>query len=241
MIWFDSYYIILVLPTVIFALIAQGIVKSTYRKYSSVPTSRGLTGKAVAEMILQQAGIYDVPVEMTGGELSDHYDPSARVLRLSGSVFNGHSIAAIGVAAHECGHAIQHQDGYAPLSIRNAIIPATRIGSNLSIPLILIGVIIGRLSSQGMASDLSYYVIMGGIALFGLSVVFQLLTLPVEFNASRRALRILGDGMYLTSEELTGARKVLVAAALTYVAALAQALANLLRLILIYGGGRRRD
>ena len=192
-------------------------------------------------MILQQAGIYDVPVEMTGGELSDHYDPSARVLRLSGSVFNGHSIAAIGVAAHECGHAIQHQDGYAPLSIRNAIIPATRIGSNLSIPLILIGVIIGRLSSQGMASDLSYYVIMGGIALFGLSVVFQLLTLPVEFNASRRALRILGDGMYLTSEELTGARKVLVAAALTYVAALAQALANLLRLILIYGGGRRRD
>ncbi len=241
MIWFDSYYIILVLPTVIFALIAQGIVKSTYRKYSSVPTSRGLTGKAVAEMILQQAGIYDVPIEMTGGELSDHYDPSARVLRLSGSVFNGHSIAAIGVAAHECGHAIQHQDGYAPLSIRNAIIPATRIGSNLSIPLILIGVIIGRLSSQGMASDLSYYVIMGGIALFGLSVVFQLLTLPVEFNASRRALRILGDGMYLTSEELTGARKVLVAAALTYVAALAQALANLLRLILIYGGGRRRD
>ena len=241
MIWFDSYYIILVLPTVIFALIAQGIVKSTYRKYSSLPTSRGLTGKAVAEMILQQAGIYDVPVEMTGGELSDHYDPSARVLRLSGSVFNGHSIAAIGVAAHECGHAIQHQDGYAPLSIRNAIIPATRIGSNLSIPLILIGVIIGRLSSQGMASDLSYYVIMGGIALFGLSVVFQLLTLPVEFNASRRALRILGDGMYLTSEELTGARKVLVAAALTYVAALAQALANLLRLILIYGGGRRRD
>ena len=241
MIWFDSYYIILVLPTVIFALIAQGIVKSTYRKYSSVPTSRGVTGKAVAEMILQQAGIYDVPVEMTGGELSDHYDPSARVLRLSGSVFNGHSIAAIGVAAHECGHAIQHQDGYAPLSIRNAIIPATRIGSNLSIPLILIGVIIGRLSSQGMASDLSYYVIMGGIALFGLSVVFQLLTLPVEFNASRRALRILGDGMYLTSEELTGARKVLVAAALTYVAALAQALANLLRLILIYGGGRRRD
>lgn len=241
MIWFDSYYIILVLPTVIFALIAQGIVKSTYRKYSSVPTSRGLTGKAVAEMILQQAGIYDVPVEMTGGELSDYYDPSARVLRLSGSVFNGHSIAAIGVAAHECGHAIQHQDGYAPLSIRNAIIPATRIGSNLSIPLILIGVIIGRLSSQGMASDLSYYVIMGGIALFGLSVVFQLLTLPVEFNASRRALRILGDGMYLTSEELTGARKVLVAAALTYVAALAQALANLLRLILIYGGGRRRD
>ena len=239
MIWFDSYYIILVLPTVIFALIAQGIVKSTYRKYSSVPTSRGLTGKAVAEMILQQAGIYDVPVEMTGGELSDHYDPSARVLRLSGSVFNGHSIAAIGVAAHECGHAIQHQDGYAPLSIRNAIIPATRIGSNLSIPLILIGVIIGRLSSQGMASDLSYYVIMGGIALFGLSVVFQLLTLPVEFNASRRALRILGDGMYLTSEELTGARKVLVAAALTYVAALASSMLQLLRLIILARGNSR--
>ena len=241
MIWFDSYYFILVLPTVIFALIAQGIVKSTYRKYSAVPASRGLTGKVVAEMILQQAGIYDVPVEMTGGELSDHYDPSAKVLRLSGSVFNGHSIASIGVAAHECGHAIQHRDGYAPLSIRNAIIPATRIGSNLSIPLILIGVIIGRLSSQGMASDLSYYVIMGGIALFGLSVVFQLLTLPVEFNASRRALQILGNGMYLTGEELSGAKKVLVAAALTYVAALAQALANLLRLILIYGGGRRRD
>ena len=128
-----------------------------------------------------------------------------------------------------------------PLSIRNAIIPATRIGSNLSIPLILSGVVIGRLSSQGMASELSYYVIMGGIALFALSVVFQLVTLPVEFNASRRALQILGNGMYLTSNELSGARKVLVAAALTYVAALAQALANLLRLILIYGGGRRRD
>ncbi|MBQ7059181.1 MAG: zinc metallopeptidase [Firmicutes bacterium] len=241
MIWFDSYYFILVLPTVIFALVAQGIVKSAYRKYSTVPTSRGLTGKIVAEEILHQAGIFDVPVEITGGELSDHYDPTGRVLRLSASVFNGNSVAAIGVAAHECGHAIQHRDGYMPLSIRNAIIPATRIGSNLSIPLILIGVVIGRLSSQGMASELSYYVIMGGIALFALSVVFQLVTLPVEFNASRRALQILGNGMYLTNEELSGARKVLVAAALTYVAALAQALANLLRLILIYGGGRRRD
>ena len=241
MFWFDSTYLILVLPTVIFALVAQGIVKSTYNKYSTVRCGRGMTGKDAAESILRQAGIFDVPVEMTGGQLSDHYDPSSRILRLSASVYQGSSIAAIGVAAHECGHAIQHSEGYLPLVARNAIIPATRIGSNLSMPLILVGLLLSRITASGEMSELSWYIIMGGIGLFGLSVIFQLLTLPVEFNASRRALRILGNGMYLSSEELTGARKVLVAAALTYVAALAQSLANMLRLILIFGGGRRRD
>lgn len=240
MFWFDSYYLILVLPTVLLALGAQALVRSTYNKYSSVATARGMSGRDTAEAILRSAGIFDVPVEMVEGTLTDHYDPSSKTLRLSRAVFEGRSIAAVGVAAHECGHAIQHQNGYAPLHLRNAIIPITRIGSNLSMPLILIGLLLSRLTSYGRG-ELGWYLIVAGIALFGLSVIFQVLTVPVEFNASRRALSLLGGGMYLTQDELAGARKVLTAAALTYVAALAQSLANLLRLILIFGGGRRRD
>jgi len=241
MFWFDRYYLILVLPTVLLALAAQALVNSTYNRYSRVPVQRGISGREVAEMILNAAGIFDVPVQMVQGTLTDHYDPSAKVLRLSENVYNGRSIAAVGVAAHECGHAIQHQQGYAPLQIRNAIIPATRIGSRLSMPLIILGIIVSGATNYTRGTDFGWYVIMAGIALFSLSVIFQLLTLPVEFNASRRALQILGGGMYLSQDELSGARKVLTAAALTYVAALAQSLASLLRLLLIFGGGRRRD
>ena len=241
MFWFDRYYLILVLPTVLLALGAQAMVNSTYNRYSRVPVQRGISGREVAEMILNAAGIFDVPVQMVQGTLTDHYDPSAKVLRLSENVYNGRSIAAVGVAAHECGHAIQHQQGYAPLQIRNAIIPATRIGSRLSMPLIILGIIVSGATNSTRGTDFGRYVIMAGIALFSLSVIFQLLTLPVEFNASRRALQILGGGMYLSHDELSGARKVLTAAALTYVAALAQSLASLLRLLLIFGGGRRRD
>lgn len=237
---FDIYYLILVLPTVIFALIAQASVKSTVNKYSQVPTRRGMTGKQVAEAILQGAGIFDVSVEPVAGTLTDHYDPSAKVVRLSETVYNSYSIAACGIAAHECGHAIQHNVGYGPLSIRNAIIPITRIGSNLSMPLILAGILMGQFTSGGGTSDFGYTLIMLGIAAFGLSVVFQVITLPVEFNASSRALGILSNSMMLDQDELTGARKVLTAAAMTYVAAMAQALANMIRLLMLFGRGSRR-
>ena len=162
-------------------------------------------------------------------------------MRLSQGVYNGTSVAAIGIAAHECGHAIQHHESYSPLMLRNAIIPATRIGSQLSWPLIVVGILLMNMTARYSGdTGIGWYIIMAGIALFGLSVVFQLITLPVEFNASRRAMGILRNGMFLTQDELTGARKVLTAAALTYVAALAQSLANMLRLLLLYGR-RRRD
>lgn len=239
MFWIDKYYIILVLPTVILALYAQAKVSSAFNQYSQVRSRRGMTGQEVALSIMRSAGIMDVPVEMVSGHLTDHYDPRSRVLRLSESVCNRSSIAAVGVAAHEAGHAIQHQVGYAPLHIRNAIIPLTRLGSNLSMPLIVAGIVMGGLSSRG--SDFGWYMILLGIALFGVAVLFQVITLPVEFNASSRALRLLGELQILAEDEVPGARRVLQAAALTYVAATAQALANLLRLLLIVGGRNRRD
>lgn len=231
--YFDPYYFLLVMPMAILALIAQGMVSRTFNQYASVPTTRGLSGRQVAELMLKNAGIYDVSIEAVPGTLTDHYDPKQKVLRLSEAVYGSSSVSACGVAAHEAGHAIQHASGYAPLHIRNAIIPMTRIGSSLSMPLILLGILIAGFSSS--ASNFSYYVILAGIALFGLSVLFQVLTLPVEFNASRRAIQVLGNQMILTGEELSGAKKVLRAAALTYVAAMAQALASLLRLILLFG------
>lgn len=241
MFWIDKYYILLVLPTVILALYAQAKVNSTFNRYRQERSYRGMTGQEVAMQMLRNAGIYDVPVQMVAGHLTDHYDPKNRVLRLSESVFNSSSIAAIGVAAHEAGHAIQHQEGYAPLHLRNAIIPLTRIGSNLSMPLIFIGIALGGLSSAASAVNMGWYIIVAGIALFGVAVLFQVITLPVEFNASRRALVTLGSTQILMEDEVKKARKVLSAAALTYVAAMAQALANLLRLILIVGGRRRDD
>ncbi len=241
MFWIDKYYILLVLPTVILALYAQAKVNSTFNQYRQERSYRGMTGQEVAMQMLRNAGIYDVPVQMVAGHLTDHYDPKNRVLRLSESVFNSSSIAAIGVAAHEAGHAIQHQEGYAPLHLRNAIIPLTRIGSNLSMPLIFIGIALGGLSNAASAVNMGWYIIIAGIALFGVAVLFQVITLPVEFNASRRALATLGSTQILMEDEVKKARKVLSAAALTYVAAMAQALANLLRLILIVGGRRRDD
>lgn len=241
MFWIDKYYILLVLPTVILALYAQAKVNSTFNRYRQERSYRGMTGQEVAMQMLRNAGIYDVPVQMMAGHLTDHYDPKNRVLRLSESVFNSSSIAAIGVAAHEAGHAIQHQEGYAPLHLRNAIIPLTRIGSNLSMPLIFIGIALGGLSNAASAVNMGWYIIIAGIALFGVAVLFQVITLPVEFNASRRALVTLGSTQILMEDEVKKARKVLSAAALTYVAAMAQALANLLRLILIVGGRRRDD
>ena len=241
MFWIDQYYILLVLPTVLLALYAQSKVNSTFNRYRQERSYRGMTGQEVAVQMLRNAGILDVPVEMVAGHLTDHYDPKNRVLRLSESVFNSSSIAAIGVAAHEAGHAIQHQEGYGPLHLRNAIIPLTRIGSNLSMPLIFIGIAMGGLSSAASATNMGWYIIVAGIALFGVAVLFQVITLPVEFNASRRALQTLGNMQILLEDEVKKARKVLSAAALTYVAAMAQAVANLLRLLLIVGGRRRDD
>ena len=220
----DRYYLLLVVPALLVTLWAQVRVKSTFAKYSHVFSRRGFTGKDAALYILRKNGVTNVSVSETGGHLSDHYDPRAGVIRLSGEVYSGTSVASIGVAAHEAGHALQHAQGYFPLTLRNAIIPITNIGSTLSGPLILLGFIMG----MGPLVDV-------GILLFSLVVVFQLVTLPVEFNASRRAVAILGDAGLLEGEELTGAKRVLSAAALTYVGSLLVSLANLLRLILLFG------
>ena len=233
----DWTYIILVLPAVILSIWASARVNSTFNKYSRVSNMAGLTGAEVARRILYENGLYDVRIEMTHGHLSDHYDPRTNVVRLSESTYNNTSSAAIGVAAHEVGHAIQHATNYAPLKMRNAIIPITNIGSKLSIPLILIGILLSAFGS------IFAYVAYAGVACFSLCAIFQLLTLPTEFNASKRALKAIEDGGFLTDEETVGAKRVLSAAAMTYVAALAVTVAQLLRLILLVSslnGNRRR-
>lgn len=206
------------------ALLAQWNVKSTYSKYQKVFNSRGITGAMAARQILDQNGLYHVRIESVSGELTDHFDPRTNVVRLSNGVYNGTSVAAVGVAAHEVGHAIQYAQEYAPMRFRAAIIPATQIGSTLSYPLVVLGLIFGALPLVDL-----------GIMLFSLVVLFQLVTLPVEFNASRRALNTLESSHILDSDEVRQSGKVLNAAALTYVAALATALLNLLRLIAIRG------
>ena len=217
---------ILVLIGAILCVAASAKVNSTYNKYSKVRSMTGMTGAQVAQKILQYNGIYDVQIEHVRGNLTDHYDPSKKVLRLSDSVYGSTSVAAIGVAAHECGHAVQHQVGYVPIKIRSVLVPAANIGSKLGLPLILLGVIFG-----GAGSTLAQI----GIWVFALAVLFQIVTLPVEFNASSRALQILeGNGM-LASGEMKGAKRVLRAAAMTYVAALATAIANLLRILAMRG------
>lgn len=235
--YIDWIYIILVLPAVIFSIVASARVNSTFKKYSTVHNRAGLTGAEVARRILYENGLYDAKIEQTHGHLTDHYDPRTNTVRLSESTYNSTSSSAIGVCAHEVGHAIQHANGYIPLKIRNAIVPATNIGAKLSIPLILIGIL---LSTLGEAFAMIAYV---GVACFSLCLIFQLLTLPTEFNASRRALRAISEGGYLTKDETAGAKRVLRAAAMTYVAALAVTLAQFLRLLLIVariGGNRRR-
>ena len=224
----DRYYIILVLPAMLIALWAQMRVKGTFAQFSTRSVHSGLTGAQVARRILDANGLTYVRVEQVAGSLSDHYDPRSQVVRLSQDVYGRSTVAAVGVAAHETGHAIQHAVGYAPLQLRTAIIPVTNIGSSLSIPLILLGFFLG------------YYPLVSlGIILFLLVTVFQLITLPVEFNASRRALVTLEQYHMVSNEEHNGVKKVLSAAALTYVAALIVSVANLLRLILLFGGRRR--
>lgn len=234
--YLDWTYIVLVLPAVILSIWASAKVNSTFKKYSTVSNMAGLTGAEVARRILYENELYDVKIEQTHGHLSDHYDPRSNTIRLSESTYSNTSSAAIGVAAHEVGHAIQYAKSYAPLKLRNAIVPITNIGSKLSMPLILLGIIL-----SGVASIFAY-VAYFGVACFSLCAIFQLLTLPTEFNASRRALKAISDGGFLTDEEIRGAKKVLSAAAMTYVAALAVTMAQLLRLVLMVSSlnNRRR-
>ena len=228
MFWFyDSTYILVILAAVI-SLIASAKVKSTYVKYSKVISARGITADQVAQQILNGAGLPQIGVMQVAGNLTDHYNPNLQVLGLSQTVYGSRSVAAIGVAAHECGHAIQDMENYAPIRIRNAIVPVVNFGSKLSWPLLLLGLI--------MAFD---PLVLAGIWMFGLVVAFQVITLPVEFNASRRAIRILEERGILGSEELKGARKVLSAAAMTYVASAVGSLLQLARLLLIRNS--RRD
>lgn len=229
--YFDPTYI-LVLAGVVVSMIASAKMRSTFNRYSTVRSRSGMTGRDTAERLLHSQGIYDVRVEHVSGSLTDHYDPRNKVLRLSDVTYNSASVAAIGVAAHECGHAVQHAKGYAPLSIRSALVPVVNFGSAVSWPLILAGLLINSRSAV-MLLNL-------GILAFSLSVLFQIVTLPVEFNASNRALRILGDTGMLYPDEVRDTRKVLTAAALTYVAGAAAAILQLLRLLLI-SNSRRRD
>ena len=224
--FFDWYYIALVLPAVIFSIWASARVNSTFSKYSGQRILSQMTGSDAARMILDYNGLYNVRIERVSGNLTDHYDPRSGVIRLSDAVYQGSTSAAVGVAAHECGHAIQHAKGYFPLKIRNAIVPITNIGSRLSMPLILIGIFLSYTSSSYIS--IAYL----GVACFSLCAIFQLVTLPTEYNASRRAMNALENSGRLTSSELNGSKKVLNAAALTYVAALAVSLMQLLSLLM---------
>lgn len=230
--YFDPTYV-LVLAGVVLSLIASAKVNSTFSKYSRVFNSRGITGAQAAEMVLRSAGIYDVRIERVSGNLTDHYDPRSKVLRLSDTVYGQSSVAAVGVAAHECGHAIQHARGYAPLKLRSTLVPIANFGSKIAWPLIIFGLFISGESSA--------LLINAGIIAFLAAVLFQLITLPVEFNASNRAIQMIVSGGVMYGEEVKGARKVLNAAAMTYVASAATAILQLLRILLLTGGRRRND
>ena len=229
--YYDPTYI-LVLIGALLSLWASARVNSTYNKYAKVYSRSGLTGAEAAQQILKNAGIYGVRVEHVSGNLTDHYDPRTKTVNLSQSVYGATSVAAIGVAAHECGHAMQDNEGYAPLRFRSALVPVANFGSSLSWPLILLGLVFGGLGSP---------LVEIGILMFSLAVLFQLVTLPVEYNASARAVRLLDAQGILAGEEVNGTRKVLNAAALTYVAAAATSILQLLRLIILFGGRNRRD
>lgn len=231
---FDWTYLVLVLPCIILSLWASSNVNSTFRRYSKHLSLRRITGADAARRVLSANGVSGVRIERVSGNLTDHFDPKTNVIRLSDSVYDSTSVASIGVACHEAGHAVQYARNYAPIKLRAAIIPVTNFGSKLAMPLILLGVLLSAFA------EANYALVYLGIACFGLSLVFQLVTLPVEFNASRRAMQAIESGDILTDEEQRGARKALTAAALTYVAATATALAQLLRLLVIFGGGKRR-
>lgn len=225
---FDWTYILVLIGAVL-SLLASAKVNSTFNKYKRIRSASGMTGAEAAERILHQNGIYDVGIEHVSGNLTDHYDPRAKMLRLSDATYSSTSVAAIGVAAHECGHALQHKEEYGPLKLRTAIVPAANIGSRLGIPIIILGVILG---SNPMLINI-------GIWVFSLAVLFQIVTLPVEFNASSRALEMVEQYGILGSEEVVHTKKVLSAAAMTYVAAAAASILQLLRLVLLFG--RRSD
>ena len=231
---YNSSGMLLVLVCAIFAMWASSNVNSTFKKYARQNSVRGITGAQAAQRVLSANGVSGVRIERVGGKLTDHFDPKTNVIRLSDSVYSATSTAAIGVACHEAGHAVQYAVGYAPIKLRAAIIPVTNFGTKIAWPLMLAGLLLSGMSYA------FYNLVYVGIACFGLSLVFQLVTLPVEFNASRRALVAIEEGNLLTADELVGARKTLRAAAMTYVAAVATSLAQLLRLLAIYGGRRRR-
>lgn len=232
---FDLTYVILVLPCLLIAMWASHNVNATFQRYSRQFSMRRITGAQAAQRVLSANGVSGVRIERVSGKLTDHYDPRANVIRLSQDVYDSTSTAAIGVACHEAGHAVQYAQNYGPIKLRAAIIPMTNIGSKLAMPLILLGLLFS------VFGYLSYALVYAGIACFGLSLVFQLVTLPVEFNASNRAIQAIEDGNILTDEECRGAKNVLRAAALTYVAATAVALMQLLRLVMLFGGGRRKN
>ena len=232
---FDWTCIVIILPCMLLSMWASSRVNSTFKKYSNQYSMRRLTGADAARRVLSSHGVHNVRIERVSGNLTDHFDPKTNVIRLSDSVYDNTSTAAIGVACHEAGHAVQYAQNYGPIKLRAAIVPITNIGSKLAMPLILLGLLLSFLG------NFSYTLVYVGIACFSLSVVFQLVTLPVEFNASRRALQAIEDGQILTNEELMGARKTLSAAAMTYVAATAVAMAQLLRLLILFGGRRRDD
>lgn len=228
MFYYDAYYFILVIPAMLIALLAQYKVKSTFKKYSRVGSSRGITGAYAAQSVLSFYGITDVRIERVSGSLTDHYDPKAKVIRLSDSVYSSNSVAAIGVACHEAGHAAQHAENYVPIKIRNSIVPVCNIGSTLGIPLAILGLFMGFEP-----------LITIGLVLYSLVFVFHLVTLPVEFNASRRAIKVIDQTQLLYDTEIDGSKKVLFAAAMTYVASMIVALANLLRILLRFSNRRR--
>ena len=226
--FFDVYYLIFVVPALILAFYAQTKVNTTFNKYSKVYSSRGITAHDVARKILNMNGLSNINIERVSGNLTDHFDPKANVIRLSDSTYSSTSVGAIGVAAHEVGHAVQYAEGYAPIKIRNTIVPIVQFSSYLAWPLALLGIVLG---SSGLANF--------GVLLFSVFVAFQIITLPVELNASSRAIKTLDESFILEGNELIGAKKVLKAAALTYIAAAAVAIGNLLRLLALTG--RNRD
>lgn len=232
---FDWTYLYIVLPCFLLAMFASARVNSTFKRYSKQISSRRITGHEAAERVLRANGVLNVRIERISGNLTDHYDPRTNVIRLSDNVYDNPSTAAIGVACHEAGHAVQYAQQYFPIKVRAAIIPITNIGSRLAMPLILLGILLSTFGNY------SYSLVYLGIACFSLSLIFQLITLPVEFNASRRAMQAIEQSQILTEDEQRGARKTLTAAAMTYVAAVAVAAAQLLRLILLFGGRRRND
>ncbi len=240
MFFYDYWYIILVLPAMIFALWASYRVNSTFDRYAKKLSVSGLTGAEAAARVLRENDVRGVDIQRVSGKLTDHFDPRNKTIFLSDSVYDSTSCAAIGVAAHEAGHAVQHAKEYAPLKIRSAIIPITNLGSKLAIPLLLIGMPVMSFAATAQTEQIGLIIAFLGIDFFALSTLFQLVTLPTEFNASRRAIEALDGSGVLQGEELAGAKKVLSAAALTYVAALAVSLAQLLRLVLLVMGGNRR-